>query len=196
VAPSRLSKPEPAADWVSLTARSTLACRSLALLRASVDFDESPSVRETPDRQGLTRHAVAEVDDSRAKDACLDEFEIHPTLALGKERNATAHQHRARPWHGIRRSHPNAAASAARAAPPIAMSPSPGSARKPLDLLCQPRTDRPREATPGGNRQEPALSRLAATYRVLGRSPGNNRHVIDNISAYFLVFVGHPTNDT
>jgi hypothetical protein len=38
----------------------------------------------------LARHAVVEVDDSRAEGAGLDEFEIHPALALGKERNATA----------------------------------------------------------------------------------------------------------
>ena len=38
----------------------------------------------------LARHAVAEVDDSRAEGAGLDEFEIHPALSLGKERNATA----------------------------------------------------------------------------------------------------------
>src|SRR5439155_12493330 len=43
---------------------------------------------------GLARHAVAEVDDSRAEGAVLDEFEIHPALALGKERDATANQHR------------------------------------------------------------------------------------------------------
>src|SRR5881409_3913500 len=42
----------------------------------------------------LARHAVAEVDDSRAEGAGLDEFEIHPALALGEERNATANQHR------------------------------------------------------------------------------------------------------
>src|SRR5450759_5179924 len=45
----------------------------------------------------LARHAVAEVDDSRAEGAGLDEFEIHPALALGKERNATANQHRVDP---------------------------------------------------------------------------------------------------
>ena len=38
----------------------------------------------------LARHVVAEVDDSRAEGAGLDEFEIHPALSLGKERNATA----------------------------------------------------------------------------------------------------------
>ena len=36
----------------------------------------------------LARHAVAEVDDSRAEGAGFDEFEIHSALALGKERNA------------------------------------------------------------------------------------------------------------
>src|SRR4029453_5882823 len=41
----------------------------------------------------LARHAVAEVDDARAEGAGLDEFEIYPALALGKERNATANQH-------------------------------------------------------------------------------------------------------
>jgi hypothetical protein len=45
----------------------------------------------------LARHAVAEVDDSRAEGAGLDEVEIHPALALGKERNATANQHRVDP---------------------------------------------------------------------------------------------------
>src|SRR2546422_5256657 len=45
----------------------------------------------------LARHAVAEVDDSRAEGAGLDKFEIHPALALGKERNATANQHRVDP---------------------------------------------------------------------------------------------------
>src|SRR5258708_27907484 len=45
----------------------------------------------------LARHAVAEVYDSRAEGAGLDEFEIHPALALGKERNATANQHRVDP---------------------------------------------------------------------------------------------------
>ncbi len=38
-----------------------------------------------------------EVDDSRAEGAGLDEFEIHPALALGKERNAPANQHRVDP---------------------------------------------------------------------------------------------------
>ena len=56
-----------------------------------VDRSESP--RSDPGA-GLARHAVAEVDDSRAEGAGLDEFEIHPALALGKERNATANQHR------------------------------------------------------------------------------------------------------
>jgi hypothetical protein len=42
----------------------------------------------------LAGHAVAEVDDSRAEGAGLDEFEIHPAPVLGKERNATADQHR------------------------------------------------------------------------------------------------------
>src|SRR5664280_2218497 len=45
----------------------------------------------------LSRHAVAEVDDSRAEGAGLDEFEVHSTLALGKVRNATANQHRVDP---------------------------------------------------------------------------------------------------
>jgi len=45
----------------------------------------------------LARHAVAEVDDSRAEGAGLDELEIHPALALGKERNATADKHRVDP---------------------------------------------------------------------------------------------------
>src|SRR6059058_6398200 len=45
----------------------------------------------------LARHAVAEVDDSGAEGAGLDEFEIHPALALGEERNATANQHRVNP---------------------------------------------------------------------------------------------------
>src|SRR3984893_3287217 len=45
----------------------------------------------------LARNAVAEVDDSRAEGAALDEFEIHPALALGKERNSTANQHRVDP---------------------------------------------------------------------------------------------------
>src|SRR5450756_410543 len=45
----------------------------------------------------LAHHAVAQVDDSRAEGARLDEFEIHPALALGKERNATANQHRVDP---------------------------------------------------------------------------------------------------
>src|SRR6266516_720914 len=52
---------------------------------------------ESPLRSGrlrLARHAVAEVDDPRAEGASLDEFEIDPALALGKERNATANQHR------------------------------------------------------------------------------------------------------
>jgi len=34
--------------------------------------------------RGLPRHAVAEVDDSRAEGAGLDELEIHPALTLGK----------------------------------------------------------------------------------------------------------------
>jgi hypothetical protein len=38
----------------------------------------------------LARHAVAEVDDSRAEGAGPDEFEIHAALALGEERNTTA----------------------------------------------------------------------------------------------------------
>src|SRR5207249_3065997 len=41
----------------------------------------------------LARHAVAEVDHVRAEGAGLDEFEIHPALALRKERDATANQH-------------------------------------------------------------------------------------------------------
>src|SRR5262245_40978416 len=45
----------------------------------------------------LARHPVAEVDDARPEGAGLDEFEIHPALALRKERNATAHQHRVDP---------------------------------------------------------------------------------------------------
>ena len=45
----------------------------------------------------LARHAVAEVDDSRAEGAGPGELEIHPARALGKERNATANQHRADP---------------------------------------------------------------------------------------------------
>jgi len=45
----------------------------------------------------LARHAVAEGDDSGAEGAGLDEFESHPALALGKERNAAAHQHRVDP---------------------------------------------------------------------------------------------------
>src|SRR5205823_7503421 len=57
-----------------------------------VDISESPRLRSR--RIGLAGHAVAEVDDSRAESAGLDEFEIHPALALGKERNATANQHR------------------------------------------------------------------------------------------------------
>jgi hypothetical protein len=40
---------------------------------------------------------VPEVDDARAEGAGLEEFEIHPQLALGKERNAAANQHRADP---------------------------------------------------------------------------------------------------
>src|ERR1022692_4293556 len=48
-------------------------------------------------RARLARHAVAEVDDSRSEGAGLDQFEIHPALALGKERNATANQHRVDP---------------------------------------------------------------------------------------------------
>src|ERR671919_2540682 len=53
----------------------------------------SPRSRWLPSL-ALARHAVAEIDDSRAEGAGLDEFEIHPALALGKERNATADQHR------------------------------------------------------------------------------------------------------
>ena len=45
----------------------------------------------------LARHAVAEVGDSRAEGAGPGEFEIHPAPALGKERNATANQHRVDP---------------------------------------------------------------------------------------------------
>src|ERR1700742_1463145 len=45
----------------------------------------------------LARHAVAEVDDSRAEGAGLGEFEVHPALALGEERDATADQHRVDP---------------------------------------------------------------------------------------------------
>src|SRR6266704_3908583 len=48
-------------------------------------------------RLGLARHAAAEVDNSRAEGAGLDEFEVHPALALGEERNATADQHRVDP---------------------------------------------------------------------------------------------------
>src|SRR5438093_10235853 len=57
-----------------------------------VDISESPPLRSG--RSGLARHAVAEVDDSRAEGASLEEFEIHPALALRKERDATANQHR------------------------------------------------------------------------------------------------------
>jgi hypothetical protein len=57
-------------------------------------------------RQRLARYAVAEVDDSRAEGAGLDEFEIHPALALGKERNATASQHRVDPGPVLVRSGP------------------------------------------------------------------------------------------
>src|SRR5919106_1057516 len=53
--------------------------------------------RDSQSPYGLARHAVAEVDDSRADGAGLDEFEVHPALALGKERNATANQHRVDP---------------------------------------------------------------------------------------------------
>ena len=60
-----------------------------------VDRSESPPLRSG--RLGLARHAVAEVDDFRAEGAGLDEFESHPALALGKERNATANQHRVDP---------------------------------------------------------------------------------------------------
>jgi hypothetical protein len=42
----------------------------------------------------LAGHAVAEVDDlRRVEGAGLNEFQIHPALALGKERDATADQH-------------------------------------------------------------------------------------------------------
>src|SRR5690242_18089375 len=45
----------------------------------------------------LAGHAVAEVDHSRIEGTGLDEFEVHPVLALGKEGTATAHQHRQDP---------------------------------------------------------------------------------------------------
>src|SRR5580704_5655324 len=48
-------------------------------------------------RVGLPRYAVAEVYDSGGEGAGLEEFEIHPALALGKERYATANQHREDP---------------------------------------------------------------------------------------------------
>ncbi len=56
----------------------------------------------------LARHAVAEVDDSRAEGAGPGEFEIHPALALGKERNATANQQR-RTWRAGRDGLPDTA---------------------------------------------------------------------------------------
>ena len=45
----------------------------------------------------LAGHAVGEVDHSRIEGTGLDEFEVHPVLALGKEGTATAHQHRQDP---------------------------------------------------------------------------------------------------
>src|SRR5215469_12687803 len=45
----------------------------------------------------LARYAIAEVDDSRAEGAGLDEFEIHPALVLRKERYSSANQHRVDP---------------------------------------------------------------------------------------------------
>src|ERR1700733_5524407 len=45
----------------------------------------------------LARHAVVNVDDSRAEGAGPGEFKIRPPLVLGEERNATAHQHRVDP---------------------------------------------------------------------------------------------------
>ena len=42
----------------------------------------------------LGRHAVMEVDELRAEGAGLDQFEIHAALAPGKERDATADEHR------------------------------------------------------------------------------------------------------
>ena len=80
---------------------------------------DTPRARRT---SRLAHYAVAEVDDSRAEGAGLDEFEIHPALALGKNGMpppTSIGQTLAR-YSSIR---PNAAASAARVAPPIAMSP-------------------------------------------------------------------------
>ena len=45
----------------------------------------------------LARHAVVEIDDAGAEGAGLDELEIHPALALRKERNTAANQHRVDP---------------------------------------------------------------------------------------------------
>ena len=54
-------------------------------------------IREGRRTSQLARHAAAKVGNSRAECAGLDQFEIHPAPALGKERNATANQHRVDP---------------------------------------------------------------------------------------------------
>jgi hypothetical protein len=89
-----------------------------------------------PRSVALARYALAQGEGTR-----LDEFEIRAGLALGKERNATANQHRVdpRPISSIK---PNPAPSAASVAPPIAMSPSPDSARN-----CSMSSARPRKAS-------------------------------------------------
>src|SRR5579862_7834967 len=46
---------------------------------------------------GRARHLVADVDDTRAEGAGLEKLEIHSALAVGKEWNATANQHRVDP---------------------------------------------------------------------------------------------------
>src|SRR6186713_2552406 len=84
--------------------RSTHSARSAAM-EGHEGFEPSSSPGSSPEAfrlvhvrtrrtSGLSRHAVAEIDDSRAEGAGLDEFEIHPAVAPGKERNATADQHR------------------------------------------------------------------------------------------------------
>src|SRR5262249_34358999 len=67
---------------------------------------------------------------SRAEGAGLDEFEIHPAPALGKERNATANQHRVDPG-PVLVDQTQRGRHGGQSRPPRAMLPSAGSARNP-----------------------------------------------------------------
>jgi hypothetical protein len=56
-------------------------------------FDRDATSSKGSVDEWLARYAVAEVYDSGAEGAGLEEFEIRPAPALGKERYATANQH-------------------------------------------------------------------------------------------------------